>query len=92
MTPACCGEGKARAGRELAETYRLSLEKSFFYTDSLEDLPLLELVGNPRPVNPSPQLRQRAREQAWPTARFRSRERVWSIARPRLRERSLSRA
>jgi putative phosphoserine phosphatase/1-acylglycerol-3-phosphate O-acyltransferase len=90
VEPACCGEGKADAGRELADVYRLSLDKSFFYTDSLEDLPLLDLVGHPRPVNPSPPLRQHARERGWPTARFHARDRSRPSMRPRVRERAIS--
>ncbi|MFA9472901.1 MAG: HAD family hydrolase, partial [Deltaproteobacteria bacterium] len=39
--PTCYGEGKAIAGRELAERFDLDLDQSYFYTDSHEDLPLL---------------------------------------------------
>ena len=39
IKPACWGEGKAYAGQKLAEKYHLDLRKSFFYTDSAEDLP-----------------------------------------------------
>lgn len=66
----CWGEGKAIAGRELVETYQLDISKSFFYTDSAEDLPLLEIVGNPRPVNPDTKLSALAFQNDWPVLRF----------------------
>ena len=73
--PTCHGEGKAVAGRKLAEQYGLDLEQSYFYTDSHEDLPLLEIVGRPRPLNPTRQLAQIAKERLWLVRRFKSRGR-----------------
>ncbi len=73
VLPTCYGEGKAEAGRTLAGEYDLDLEKSYFYTDSHEDLPLLELVGKPRPLNPNRDLSQIAKERRWPVRRFTSR-------------------
>jgi len=70
IEPVCWGEGKALAGQELAETYGLDLQNSFFYTDSYEDLPLLELVGKPRPVNPDYKLSSLAFKNDWPVLRF----------------------
>lgn len=70
IEPACWGSGKATAGLELAETYNLDLGKSFFYTDSYEDLPLLEIVGNPRPINPDSKLSILAFQNDWPILRF----------------------
>lgn len=68
--PACWGEGKAHAAKVLQRQFNLDLSKSFFYTDSHEDLPLLELVGNPRPVNPDNTLAAIAFENDWPILRF----------------------
>ena len=73
--PTCYGEGKADAGRKLAAELGLDLRQSYFYTDSHEDLPLLEIVGRPRPLNPSRQLAQIAKERMWPVRRFKSRGR-----------------
>ncbi|MGB4837394.1 MAG: HAD-IB family hydrolase [Saprospiraceae bacterium] len=70
IEPACWGEGKAIAGRSLAETHNLNLRKSFFYTDSSEDIHLLEIVGNPRPVNPDTKLSGIAFQNDWPVLRF----------------------
>jgi len=70
LEPTCWGEGKAQAGRELAEKFNLDLSKSYFYTDSAEDMPLLEIVGNPRPLNPDTKLAAIAFENGWPVSRF----------------------
>ena len=71
--PTCYGEGKAVAARRLARAHKISMKKSYFYTDSHEDLPLLEAVGRPHALNPNRQLAQIARERRWPVHRFRSR-------------------
>ena len=71
--PTCWREGKAEAGRQLAEEHDLDLAQSFFYTDSDEDMPLLEIVGRPRPLNPNRRLAQIAKERHWPVRRFSSR-------------------
>ncbi len=71
--PTCWGEGKADAARNLADQCGIDLDESFAYTDSHEDLPLLEVVGHPRPLNPNRQLSQIAKERRWPVRRFTSR-------------------
>jgi putative phosphoserine phosphatase/1-acylglycerol-3-phosphate O-acyltransferase len=73
VRPTCYGEGKATAGRTLAEGYGLDLGESYFYSDSHEDLPLFEIVGHPRPLNPTRKLAQIAKERQWPVRRFTSR-------------------
>lgn len=70
IEPACWGEGKAKAALDLAERLDLDLSKSYFYTDSVEDRPLLELVGNPHPVNPDQKLSVLAYKNDWPVSRF----------------------
>lgn len=70
IEPACWGEGKAHAGRALAEQYGLKLSKSYFYTDSIEDLPLLDIVGHPRPINADTRLSALAFKNDWPVYRF----------------------
>ena len=67
--------GEAIAGRQLAASEGLDLDETYFYTDSHEDLPLLDIVGRPRPLNPNRQLRQIAKERRWPVQRFSSRGR-----------------
>jgi putative phosphoserine phosphatase / 1-acylglycerol-3-phosphate O-acyltransferase len=71
--PACYGVGKAIAGRGFAAAHGIDLARSFFYTDSDEDLPLLDIVGRPRPINPTRALRTLAAKRGWPARRFTSR-------------------
>jgi len=71
--PTCFGNGKAAAARDLAERLGLDLAESWFYTDSHDDLPALELVGRPHPLNPDDRLAAVARERGWPVHRFTSR-------------------
>ncbi len=66
----CWGEGKARAARKFAKSNTTDLSKSYFYTDSIEDLPLLKLVGHPVATNPDQKLSQMAFENGWPILRF----------------------
>ncbi len=64
------GDGKAEAVRAAAERSGIDLARSFAYTDSITDLPLLEAVGNPVAVNPDKELRKAAEERAWPIRDF----------------------
>ncbi len=73
VRPTCYGEGKAEAARSLTAKHGLDLEQSYFYSDSHEDLPLFEIVGHPRPLNPNRKLAQIAKERQWPVRRFTSR-------------------
>jgi putative phosphoserine phosphatase/1-acylglycerol-3-phosphate O-acyltransferase len=73
LRPTCYGPGKAIAGRAFAERHALDLAQSYFYTDSDEDLPLLDIVGRPRPINPNRALRALAARRGWPVQRFTSR-------------------
>ena len=66
----CWGEGKANAARKFAKKNDIDLSKSFFYTDSIEDYPLLEIIGKPRATNPDSKLSQLAFENDWPILRF----------------------
>ena len=65
------GEGKAVAMRELALAHGYDLERSWAYSDSVTDRPMLELVGNPVAVNPDKALRRHAAEQGWRLREFR---------------------
>lgn len=73
VKPTCYGEGKAFYGRELAQKLGCDLAKSYFYSDSHEDLPLFEIVGKPRPLNPDRTLSEIAQARDWPARSFRSR-------------------
>lgn len=70
----CWGEGKARAARTFAKKNDTDLSKSYFYTDSIEDYPLLKIVGKPIATNPDSKLSQLAFENDWPILRFKANE------------------
>jgi len=70
ITEMCWAEGKANAARKFAKTHDVELSKSYFYTDSFDDYPLLEIVGNPYATNPDSRLSQVAFEHDWPILRF----------------------
>lgn len=67
------GEAKARAVRELAARMDIDLGESYAYSDSINDLPLLESVGHPHAVNPDGDLRAAARARGWPVFELRTR-------------------
>jgi putative phosphoserine phosphatase/1-acylglycerol-3-phosphate O-acyltransferase len=73
--PILRGVHKARAVQEFAAQRGVDLRRSFFYADGDEDEALMHLVGNPRPVNPKPQLARVAGRRHWPVRRFASRGR-----------------
>lgn len=65
------GPYKVQAIKELAEELDIQLDGSFAYSDSITDLPMLELVGNPIAINPDRDLRRVAAEMNWPVEVFR---------------------
>ena len=67
----CWGEGKLAAARRLAKDHKIKLDQAFFYSDSDEDIPLLETVAHPRVLNPNRKLAKVASERDWPVQRFR---------------------
>lgn len=73
IRPLCFGEGKVLAAESLVEPYGVDLDKSYFYSDSDDDLLLLERVGKPRVLNPNSKLRAIARDRNWPVEEFGSR-------------------
>jgi len=73
IRPLCFGEGKVLAAENLAADYGLDLDQSYFYSDSYDDIELLERVGKPRPLNPNTKLREAAREHGWPLEKYESR-------------------
>jgi HAD superfamily hydrolase (TIGR01490 family) len=66
VRPVCYGRGKAYWAERFAEAHGVDLAASYFYTDSITDLPALERVGHPRVVNPDPVLRREAQRRGWP--------------------------
>ena len=70
VPPVCFGPGKIVWAERFAAEYGVDLSSSYFYTDSISDLPLLERVRYPVAVNPDPRLRRLARKRGWPVERF----------------------
>jgi HAD superfamily hydrolase (TIGR01490 family) len=65
----CFREGKVQRLEAWLETQGRALEsfeQSWFYSDSLNDLPLLEKVTHPVAVDPDPTLRSEAQARRWP--------------------------
>ncbi len=59
------GPAKAEAIRALAAREGLDLGRCSAYSDSANDLPMLELVGDPCAINPDAKLRAHARAEGW---------------------------
>jgi len=70
VQPVCFGEGKIYWLQQLLEREDLELARSYFYTDSISDQPLLDVVGHPVVVNPDPLLYREARRRCWPVRVF----------------------
>jgi HAD superfamily hydrolase (TIGR01490 family) len=64
------GPAKADAISELAAARGIDLAASYAYSDSVTDLPMLELVGHPVAVNPDRPLLRVAEEREWEIVRF----------------------
>ena len=58
-------EGKVRAVKNWCSENNLKIEESIFYSDSINDLPLLEAVEFPKPVNPDLKLEAISNEKGW---------------------------
>lgn len=70
IRPLCFGTGKVLAAQQLADEHHIDLDDTFFYSDSEDDMDLLERVGRPRPLNPNQKLTKIAEERSWPVTRF----------------------
>lgn len=66
----CFREGKIEKLRDWLEHRDEELAGSWFYSDSRNDLPLLELVDHPVAVNPDSVLEAEAGRRGWPIHRF----------------------
>jgi len=71
--PLCFGDGKVLAAESLSDQFGIDLDQSYFYSDSDDDLQLLERVGHPQPLNPNSKLAVIAEQRGWPVRRFKSR-------------------
>lgn len=67
----CFREGKVTRLLEWLAAREETLDGSWFYSDSRNDLPLLERVHHPVAVDPDPALRQVAEARGWPVISLR---------------------
>ena len=68
------GVVKRKAAKSLAKERGISLKRSWAYSDSQNDLPLLTCVGNPVAVNPDKVLKRHAVAADWPIMEFKKRD------------------
>lgn len=76
------GPEKAKAAAEIAERHGVELANAAAYSDSINDLPLLESVGNPHAVNPDWELKRTALNRGWPIHELRTRRRALLVGIP----------
>lgn len=76
------GPAKAKAVAELCERRSINLRDCAAYSDSINDLPLLESVGHPHAVNPDRTLLRTARARGWAIHEVRTRRRALLIGVP----------
>ena len=62
----CFREGKVKRLEAWLKDHHHNLGNSWFYSDSHNDLPLLEKVSHPIPVDPDEELSRIAGERGWP--------------------------
>ncbi len=62
----CFREGKVTIIEEWAQKWAHDLDSAHFYSDSINDLPLLERVGHPTVVNADAALTAIATDRGWP--------------------------
>ncbi len=67
----CFQEGKVERLRQWLQRHDATLDDSTFYSDSHNDLPLLEQVENPIAVDADDALAATARARNWPVISFR---------------------
>jgi HAD superfamily hydrolase (TIGR01490 family) len=81
----CYGPAKAEVIRAVAARDGIDLARSWAYSDSATDLPMLEVVGHPVVVNPDRTLRRIALARGWQVRHF---ERIalprWRVVPPAL--------
>lgn len=61
----CFGRHKVHVAERFAREYRVDLDASTFYSDSYNDLPMFERVGEAVAVNPDARLQRRAHRAGW---------------------------
>jgi len=78
--PFVYGKGKVEAMRRFAEKHDIELVKSWAYSDSVSDLPMLRSVGHAVVVNPDAPLLEIAQQEDWRVMHFEKLGRKLAIA------------
>jgi len=73
VKPTCFGIGKVHAAERFTAQQGTDLDNCFFYSDSTDDIELLETAGRPVVLNGNRELKAIAREEGWAMADFSSR-------------------
>ncbi|WP_344934580.1 HAD-IB family hydrolase [Sphaerisporangium flaviroseum] len=76
------GPAKAEAVKALARREGLDLARCTAYSDSANDLPLLQLVGHPCAINPDSELLEHSRKNDWLVKDFRTGRKATMIGLP----------
>ncbi len=63
-------EGKVESLLQVGASHGIDLARSYAYSDSESDLPMLRAVGHPVVVNPDPDLARTAAREGWEVLRF----------------------
>jgi HAD superfamily hydrolase (TIGR01490 family) len=66
----CFGHHKVKLAEQWAASHGIDLAQSYFYSDSFNDLPMLERVGNAIAINPDARLSRLAKRRGWPMMRW----------------------
>jgi len=61
----CLGEGKVKRMKEYCDKMSMSAVDSYYYGDSIEDYPVLKIIGNPVCVSPDKKLKKIAQKAGW---------------------------
>ena len=67
----CFGQHKVALAEKWAARHGIALDACYFYSDSFNDLPLMERVGTAIAINPDARLRRHARRRGWDVMRWR---------------------
>jgi HAD superfamily hydrolase (TIGR01490 family) len=70
VRPVCYGTGKVEWAERFARQHDVDLDRSWFYSDSFSDVPMLERAGNRVVVNPDPRLWRHASRAGWRIERW----------------------
>jgi len=63
--PLCYGPGKIELAKQWAARHDIDVARSWFYTDSITDLPMCEAVATPILVSPDRRLRREGTKRGW---------------------------